>query len=219
MNRFAPIFIATIALTGNFGTHGNPCSVQAQTLPSASNQIQEVVLLKTGRSLLGQVTRAAESVTVTTSSGSRIVVPVKNVDSIFESLEQLYQHRAARLEPADVAGHQSLLHWCLKHRLELPAREQLTELMQTTMSLRRLNYLQQQIDQTFQQESDVNDTGHRLTFTALPKLPEIHATQTSVSSSDQSSRRELAPSSDQVGQVTSSQTADPFDPAIFNRLP
>ena len=120
-------------------------------VPQAENLLVEIVLLDNGRVLQGQITRTADQVHVQATSGSRIVLPSKRVERIFDSMQNVWQHRNAKLAADDVQGHLSLLHWCLKHRLADQARKQLDHLMHTDIDVKRLKYLDRQITRTFEQ--------------------------------------------------------------------
>ena len=111
----------------------------------------EIVLLDNGGMLQGQITRTADQVHVQAPQGSRIVLPAKRVERIFDSMKDVWQHRNAKLTADDVQGHLSLLHWCLKHQLADQARQQLNHLMETDIDVRRLKYLDQKIVRAFEE--------------------------------------------------------------------
>jgi len=132
-----------------------PCSAvfaqsDAQSDTHDTKPIVEVVLLDNGRVLQGQVTRTVDQVHIQTREGSRIVISAKKVDSIFDSLSDVFQHRTAKTSDGDVQGHLSLFHWCLKHRLQGEAQQQLNRLMQMDIEARRLKSLDRQLVRTFE---------------------------------------------------------------------
>lgn len=123
----------------------------AQSAFDSGNQpLTEVVLLDNGRVLQGQVTRTVDHVHVRTSSGSRIVLPAKQVDRILDSLSDAWQHRESKLGAKDIEGHLSLFHWCLRYRLKDRAQQQLDRLKQTEIGDRRLKSLDRQLARTFE---------------------------------------------------------------------
>ena len=104
---FAAVFVGVSA----------PCpSADAQAVAgSNSTPISEIVLLDNGRALQGQVTRTVDEVHVRTRSGSRIILPAKRVESIFDSLSDVWTHRGSKLDSNDIEGHLALFHRCVKH--------------------------------------------------------------------------------------------------------
>lgn len=123
----------------------------AQSASDSGNQpLTEVVLLDNGRVLQGQVTRTVDHVHVRTSTGSRIVLPAKQVDRILDSLSDAWQHRESKLDAHDIEGHLSLFHWCLRYRLNDEAQQQLERLKQAEIGDRRLRSLDRQLARTFE---------------------------------------------------------------------
>ena len=125
--------------------------VLAQSASEAvAQRLNEIVLLNNGRVLQGQVNRTFDQVHVQTAAGSRIVLQANRVDQIFDSLSAAFQHRGSKLGSDDIAGHLSLFHWCLKHRLKAEAQQQLDRLMQTQIDARQLQFLDRQLVRTFE---------------------------------------------------------------------
>jgi hypothetical protein len=83
------------------------------------------VLLKSGGRLSGRIVERSEaSITVDVGAG-RITVPASSVVRIDEGRSALedYEERAARLDPADVAGWLELAAWASAHGLGTQARQ------------------------------------------------------------------------------------------------
>jgi len=121
----------------------------AQT-PQDWNGAEQLLVYRNGNLLSGRVERDLGRYVIQTSSGSRIVVPVEQVDFVCRSLPEAYQLRRDRLPPIDPAAKQrptariEFFQWCIKLGLFAEAERELTELQMSRLPASELYaYLRQ----------------------------------------------------------------------------
>ena len=93
---------------------------------SASAEAQQQwLVLKNNQTIEGTVSFDQQRYTVTTSSGSRIVIPKADVSFVANSIRDLYWDKWSRVDPQNPQSHMSLFRWCLKHDLMAEAQTQI----------------------------------------------------------------------------------------------
>jgi hypothetical protein len=118
--------------------------------PNAWNGAGQLLVYRNGNLLHGQIERELGRYVVLTSSGSRIVVPVDQVDFVGSSLEEVCQLKRERLPPItdDTKTRPNarieFFQWCLKQGLFAEAERELTELQMSRLPASELYaYLRQ----------------------------------------------------------------------------
>ena len=124
----------------------------AQMLRPKFSQAEQLVVLKNGEILMGQVNRNAEQVIVETEQGSRLVIPADQFDFVCQSMDQAYWGRAARTKATDIEGQQQLFYWCLKNKLLDHAQNQIDILLQMNVTASELENLDRQLNVALMQQ-------------------------------------------------------------------
>ena len=86
---------------------------------------QQLVVLRNGEVLTGQITETDTNTIVETVQGSRLVLDNDRVDFVCDSIQDAYWGKCARTKASDVAGQKSLFYWCLKHGMHAQAQNQI----------------------------------------------------------------------------------------------
>jgi len=98
------------------------CGIVAELHAQVSEQW---LVLKNSQTIQGTVTFAAQRYTVTTSSGSRIIVAEDQVSFVAESIGDVYWDKWSRVDPQSPRSHIKLFRWCLKNDLLAEAQKQI----------------------------------------------------------------------------------------------
>jgi hypothetical protein len=90
----------------------------------------QVVVLRHGGILLGQVRRDRDRLVVTQSTDHVIRVPLDTVDFVVDSLDIAYRKKLERIATTDLQAHFRLAQWCLRHGLHDQAADRMLYLSQ-----------------------------------------------------------------------------------------
>ncbi len=110
-----------------------------QSLAPVNSQ-EQLLVYHNGNLQRGQITRELGRYVVLTPSGSRLVVPIEQVDFLCRSLDEALQIKRDRLpkltadSPERPTERIELFHWCLKQGLYVAAEEELTQLQLSRLS-------------------------------------------------------------------------------------
>ena len=83
--------------------------------PAAKLETPQLLLLRNGQSLAGNVSRVGDRYVVA-STNSEIRVPARDVEFVCRDLEAAYQLKRDRIGPRQINAHLDLAEWCLKQR-------------------------------------------------------------------------------------------------------
>lgn len=118
--------------------------------PAPWNGADQLLVYRNGNLLQGRIERELGRYVVRTSSGSRMVIPVEQVDFVCGSLKEAYQLKRDRLPPvtADAKTRPTarieFFQWCIKQGLFTEAEAELTELQMSRLPASELYaYLRQ----------------------------------------------------------------------------
>ena len=106
----------------------------------------ELLVLKNGQVIRGRIDRNVESVQVQTDTGSRLVIPIEEVDFVAPTLEQAYWQKSARTRATDLTGQIDLFYWCLRNQLLRQAQNQIDLLQETSIKASELEFLHRQLE-------------------------------------------------------------------------
>jgi len=95
-----------------------------------ANPPDQVVVLRHGGILLGQVRRERDRLVVTQSTDRVIRVSLDTVDFVVDSLDAAYRKKLERIDANDLKAHFRLAQWCLRHELHDQAADRLLYLSQ-----------------------------------------------------------------------------------------
>jgi hypothetical protein len=135
-------------------------------LPVTNHQI---LVLKNGEILEGQIEQNATKLIVHTRQGSRLVIAKAKADFICESISEAYWGKSARIRASDTNAQIQLFRWCLKHRLLDHAESQLDILMQCDVSKTQMVLLSRQFDAMLKARSRPKTTVQPASETPQPK--------------------------------------------------
>ncbi len=103
-------------------------------------------MLKNGNSFQGIIARNTRGYSIETQTGNVLFIADDQVDFIVDSIEEAYWMRLAKLSSTDLASHEALFYWCVKHHLISLAQNQLDVLRALNYSPNRRLALQNQLD-------------------------------------------------------------------------
>jgi hypothetical protein len=93
---------------------------------SGSGTQEQVVVLRDGGVLSGQIARDGERYVVT-RAGSELRIPAAEVVLVCASLDEAYNQRRRQMSRPSADGHLTLAEWCLRHNLIEAARRELAD--------------------------------------------------------------------------------------------
>jgi hypothetical protein len=117
----------------------------------------QLVVLKNGEILRGQVSRNAQQVIVVTAQGSRLVLAADRTEFVCNSMDEAYWGKCARIKATDLRGQQKLFHWCLKNKLLDFAQNQIDVLLQSEIKASQLEYLDRQLNVAIIQQTKARE--------------------------------------------------------------
>lgn len=91
----------------------------------AVNAQDKWLVLKNDQIIEGSVAFESQRYTVTTRTGSRIVIPESRVSFVADSVDDIYWDKWSRVDPEDPQSHINLFRWCLKHEMLKEAQKQI----------------------------------------------------------------------------------------------
>ena len=144
--------IATIFIIAAFQAQ---LDSHAQNTDGKLSPNEQLVVLKNGEILKGQVARNGQQVTVVTDQGSRLVLTSKQTDFVCNSFEDAYWKKSSRVRATDVEGQQRLFFWCLRNQLLDLAQNQIDVLVQSEIKATQLEYLDRQLNAAILQQTKV----------------------------------------------------------------
>ena len=97
---------------------------------SPRGQADQVVVLRNGNLLQGQIERVRDRLVVTQSLEHIVHVPLAEVDFVAEDSDAAYRRQLERIGAADSQAHVRLAHWCLREGLVQQAADRLLYLSQ-----------------------------------------------------------------------------------------
>lgn len=118
---------------------------------------EQLLVYKNGNLQRGRIERQLGGYLALTPSGSRIVIPLEQVDFICGSLSEAFEIKRKRLPPLDPNSKDrptariALFHWCLKHGLHKEAEEELTQLQLSRLTAGELYSLLRQLHTAIEQ--------------------------------------------------------------------
>ena len=113
--------------------------------PVAVSGSGQLLVLKNGQVLQGHIRPDVQSVQVQTDSGSRLVIPLDQVDFLAKTMEQAYWQKSARTRATDVPGQVELFYWCLRNQLLREAQNQIDLLQEMPIKATELEFLDRQL--------------------------------------------------------------------------
>lgn len=122
----------------------------AAQVPGGS-QAEQLLVYKNGNLQRGRIERQLGGYLALTPSGSRIVIPLDQVDFVCGSLAEAFEVKRKRLPPIDSDSKErpnariELFQWCLKHGLHSEAEQELTQLQLTRLTAQELYSLLRQL--------------------------------------------------------------------------
>src|SRR5207302_4958216 len=111
--RYALIVLLLVAV-------GRCATAQSSLAPKAG-----ILVLRNGRVIEGEVTRAGDFYLVTKGEGSELRLKADEVESFCASLLEAYELKARRLSGTSAKPHIELAQWCLRHGLHAKCAEQI----------------------------------------------------------------------------------------------
>jgi hypothetical protein len=118
---------------------------------SGSPQTEQLLVYKNGNLQRGRIERQLGGYLALTPSGSRIVIPLEQVDFVCGSLAEALEVKRKRLPPIDSNAKDrpnariELFQWCLKHGLHTEAEQELTQLQLSRLTAQELYGLLRQL--------------------------------------------------------------------------
>ena len=118
---------------------------------SGSPQTEQLLVYKNGNLQRGRIERQLGGYLALTPSGSRIVIPLEQVDFVCGSLAEALEVKRKRLPPIDSNAKDrpnariELFQWCLKHGLHAEAEQELTQLQLSRLTAQELYSLLRQL--------------------------------------------------------------------------
>jgi hypothetical protein len=106
---------------------------------------EQILVLKNGEILAGQIEQDRAKLIVHTRQGSRIVIPKNKAEFICDSISEAFWGKSARTRASDTRAQVDLFRWCLKHRQLDLAESQLEILMQCDVSAAQMVSLNRQL--------------------------------------------------------------------------
>lgn len=122
----------------------------AAQVPGGS-QAEQLLVYKNGNLQRGRIERQLGGYLALTPSGSRIVIPLDQVDFVCGSLAEAFEIKRKRLPPIDSDSKDrpnariELFQWCLKHGLHTEAEQELTQLQLSRLTAQELYGLLRQL--------------------------------------------------------------------------
>ena len=114
-------------------------------------QTEQLLVYKNGNLQRGRIERQLGGYLALTPSGSRIVIPLEQVDFVCGSLSEALEIKRKRLPPIDSNSKErptariELFQWCLKHDLHSEAEQELTQLQLSRLTAQELYSLLRQL--------------------------------------------------------------------------
>lgn len=118
---------------------------------SGGPQTEQLLVYKNGNLQRGRIERQLGGYLALTPSGSRIVIPLEQVDFVCGSLTEAFEIKRKRLPPIDSNSKErpnariELFQWCLKHGLHAEAEQELTQLQLSRLTAQELYSLLRQL--------------------------------------------------------------------------
>ena len=106
---------------------------------------EQILVLKNGEMLIGNIEQDAANLIVHVRQGSRLVISKKKASFVCDSKSEAFWGKAARIRASDVVQQVNLFRWCLKHKMFEHAETQLNALMSSDISAAELNSLNRQL--------------------------------------------------------------------------
>jgi|GEM_PF-3085938 len=128
---------------------GGPNRAAAQV--AGSSQTEQLLVYKNGNLQRGRIERQLGGYLALTPSGSRIVIPLEQVDFVCGSLTEAFEIKRKRLPPIDSNSKErpnariELFQWCLKHGLHTEAEQELSQLQLSRLTAQELYSLLRQL--------------------------------------------------------------------------
>ena len=132
-------------------------TVAQGTSPDVPRESQQLLLLKNGQIIEGNVTQKFDNVLLTTSDGSRLVFQKDEVETVCDSPAEAYWHKAAQTKATDLEGQKRLFHWCLSQQLPQFAENQIDIISMMDIKASDLEYLHRQLTVALDQTSESDD--------------------------------------------------------------
>jgi hypothetical protein len=105
----------------------------------------QILVLKNGEILRGQIEQNALQLIIHTVQGSRLVIPKTKADFVCKSLDEAFWQKSARTKASDNTAQVALFRWCLKHRLLDHAENQFNILLNCDITATELASLNRQL--------------------------------------------------------------------------
>jgi hypothetical protein len=115
--------------TGTIAIADEPAAHERPSSPSTQSVKERYLLLTDGRLIRGILSRDDTSFTITQKLGV-IRFPKRQVERSFDTLEEAYQYKLARLPEDDPAERLRLARWCLNLHLTDEAKSQLEKVLE-----------------------------------------------------------------------------------------
>jgi hypothetical protein len=128
----------------------------AQMLRPQFAPAEQLLVLKNGEVMRGQITRNAEQVILLTEQGSRVVLQVERTDFVCNSMVEAYWGKVARTKATDLAGQKQLFHWCLKNKMLEQAQNQIDILLHSKAKAADLEYMDRQLNVALIQQQNID---------------------------------------------------------------
>ena len=132
---------------------------------------EQILVLKNGEMLIGNIEQDAANLIVHVRQGSRLVISKKKAEFVCDSKSEAFWGKAARIRASDVDQQVALFRWCLKHKLFDHAETQFNVMMNSDISAAELNSLNRQF--TLLRANEARQEQRRLAEASKAKQPSV----------------------------------------------